>query len=269
MMAPSELEANLKAFFNINIKCSPTESGKIEIDPGVFDRGCGCRVLLDSPFCNLCRTSLEFDTYAAPLVRFWFDNPANIKRAFEFANNQSLGNPITILIGDKRTTNAEEFLSAKDSDWRTGRLSVSLSIRSDGKHNGDIAAAISMVGFVLYASGCAVESQSKAFAEGEPSTIRATRYERDPHNRAACIEHYGTTCYVCGLDLKDKYGSLADGLIEVHHKTPISSYGKSIAVDPIRDLVPLCPNCHAVVHRRNPPIDPDELARVVRRDVEQ
>lgn len=268
MMASSELEASLKAFFNIDIKCSLMKSGKIEIDPGVFDRGCGCKILLDSPFRDLCKASLEFDTYAAPLIRFWFDNPANIKRAFEFADSQSLGNPVTILVGDKRATSAEEFLSAKDSDWRMGRLSVSMSIRSDGKHSEDIAAAISMVGFVLYASGCAIDPQSEAFAEGELSTIRATRYERDPRNRTACIEHYGATCYACGLDLKDKYGSLAEGLIEVHHKVPISSYGKSIVIDPIRDLVPLCPNCHAAVHRRNPPIDPDELARVVRRDVE-
>ena len=138
MTIPSELEANLRAFFGIDIKCSQTESGKIEINPGVFERGGGCKVVLETPFRDLCRASIEFDTCAAPLIRSWFDNPCNIEKAFEFAAHQALGNPVTILVGDKRATSAKEFLSMKNSDWRSGRLSALLAIRSDGKNSGDI-----------------------------------------------------------------------------------------------------------------------------------
>lgn len=34
-------------------------------------------------------------------------------------------------------------------------------------------------------------------------------------------------------------------------------------MDPIHDLVPLCPNCHNVIHRTNPPLSLDRLIQVI------
>jgi 5-methylcytosine-specific restriction protein A len=30
---------------------------------------------------------------------------------------------------------------------------------------------------------------------------------------------------------------------------PISTIGKEYLLDPVKDLVPVCPNCHAMLHR--------------------
>ncbi len=40
------------------------------------------------------------------------------------------------------------------------------------------------------------------------------------------------------------------GFIHVHHLKPQSSRGGEYEIDPVLDLVPVCPNCHAVMHRR-------------------
>jgi 5-methylcytosine-specific restriction protein A len=78
--------------------------------------------------------------------------------------------------------------------------------------------------------------------------------ERNLEARRRCIEHYGARCVVCGLDFGKVYGEVAEGLIHVHHLKPISEVGESYVIDPVEDLRPVCPNCHAVIHlRREPP----------------
>ena len=91
------------------------------------------------------------------------------------------------------------------------------------------------------------------FAEGAVTQVLVNRYERDPAARTRCLEHFGPICAVCGLELADNYGPEVAGLIHVHHLTPIAQVGGPASVDPIRDLRPVCPNCHAVIHSTNPP----------------
>lgn len=79
------------------------------------------------------------------------------------------------------------------------------------------------------------------------------RYERDRRNRAAALAIHGYSCKSCGTDMSALYGQAAIGLIEVHHVTPVSVLGPGYRINPMTDLVPLCPNCHSVVHRRCPP----------------
>jgi hypothetical protein len=86
------------------------------------------------------------------------------------------------------------------------------------------------------------------FYEGACKRVTVNAYERDRKARWLCIEHYGAACFVCGFTFKDVYGEEADGLIHVHHLTPLATVGSEYAVDPITDLRPLCPNCHAVAH---------------------
>ncbi len=51
------------------------------------------------------------------------------------------------------------------------------------------------------------------------------------------------------MSLGDVYGNIGEGYIEVHHLNPISQTEGSHKVDPTTDLVPLCANCHAMIHR--------------------
>ena len=88
--------------------------------------------------------------------------------------------------------------------------------------------------------------------EGAMVQVFANRYERDRHARDKCIEHYGTDCFICGFSFIKTYGEKADGIVYVHHLRPLADIGEEHDVDPIKDLRPVCPNCHTVLQWRIP-----------------
>jgi hypothetical protein len=90
--------------------------------------------------------------------------------------------------------------------------------------------------------------ETKSLKEGTKRQRTITSYDRNPEARDACIEHYGTACSICGFDFGGVYGPLADGFIHVHHLSMISEAGGERGVDPIKDLRPVCANCHEVIH---------------------
>lgn len=95
--------------------------------------------------------------------------------------------------------------------------------------------------------------------EGGRVRIEVNRYERSTINRAACIEIHGAICKACGFDFGAVYGGIGSGFIEVHHVEPVSGIAPGTVVDPARDLMPLCSNCHSMIHRRKPPFSMEEL----------
>ncbi|MGF6965730.1 5-methylcytosine-specific restriction protein A [Paraburkholderia sp. WC7.3g] len=99
--------------------------------------------------------------------------------------------------------------------------------------------------------------------EGAKMRVEVNRYERSPVNRNACIAYFGMQCTICGFDFLAFYGELGRDFIEVHHTTPVSSLGGSYQVDPKKDLVPVCPNCHAMLHRKTPPLSIEELREII------
>lgn len=106
----------------------------------------------------------------------------------------------------------------------------------------------------------------RGLPEGARLTVQVNRYERDSRNRAAALAIHGYTCKACDVDMQERYGDTAAGLIEIHHTTPVSQLGPGYIVDPRTDLVPLCPNCHAVAHRRSPPFAVAELRALLRKE---
>jgi 5-methylcytosine-specific restriction protein A len=105
------------------------------------------------------------------------------------------------------------------------------------------------------------------YPEGAKMTVVVNRYERDPRNRRACIDHYGCRCQACGMDFGETYGPLAEGFIHVHHRKPVSEMGEDYVVDPVKDLIPLCSNCHVMVHHLG--VTPEMLKRIIRPEVER
>jgi 5-methylcytosine-specific restriction protein A len=100
----------------------------------------------------------------------------------------------------------------------------------------------------------------RQFIEGAVQQVFVNRYERDPEARRKCIEIFGSSCKACGLNMALVYGpDIARDYIHVHHVVPLHSIKEDYIVDPGKDLVPLCPNCHAMVHQSNPPLPVDEL----------
>jgi 5-methylcytosine-specific restriction protein A len=100
--------------------------------------------------------------------------------------------------------------------------------------------------------------------EGARYRVTVNAYERDPHARARCIEEHGTSCVICGFSFVAAYGPVGDGFIHVHHVRPLSEIGEEYEVDPIQDLRPVCPNCHAMLHRRVPAYSIDEVRAFLR-----
>lgn len=105
----------------------------------------------------------------------------------------------------------------------------------------------------------------QTFPEGAVARVTVNRYERDPAARKKCLVQYGHQCSVCDLDFEDKYGDIGKDFIHVHHLRELSSVGPGYEVDPIEDLRPVCPNCHAMLHKRHPAFTPEELRRMLRR----
>ncbi|HYV37563.1 MAG TPA: HNH endonuclease [Gemmataceae bacterium] len=95
--------------------------------------------------------------------------------------------------------------------------------------------------------------------EGAISVISVNAYERNLEARRQCIAHYGESCSICGFNFGTVYGDMAMGFIHVHHLRSLSEIGHEYVVDPVEDLRPVCPNCHAVLHRRIPPYGIGEI----------
>jgi HNH endonuclease len=116
---------------------------------------------------------------------------------------------------------------------------------SDKKETGSEATTILLRHLNIEPSEVAPGEQ---ITEGAARQVLVNRYERDARARKLCIAHYGSTCTVCKFDFGVVYGQFAAGFIHVHHIKPLSEVGREYSVDPVRDLRPVCPNCHAVLH---------------------
>lgn len=104
----------------------------------------------------------------------------------------------------------------------------------------------------------------KIYQEGAQKSITVNAYERNREAREKCIKHFGTKCIVCNFDFEETYGDLGAGFIHVHHITPLSvKKGKKYKVDPLKDIVPVCPNCHAMIHRRKKALSINELKKML------
>jgi predicted HNH restriction endonuclease len=95
--------------------------------------------------------------------------------------------------------------------------------------------------------------------EGAVCRVSVNAYERNPEARRQCIEAHGTSCCICGFSFGAVYGEVAEGYIHVHHLRSLSEIGGEYVVDPVTDLRPVCPNCHAVLHRRIPAFTIEEV----------
>jgi 5-methylcytosine-specific restriction protein A len=110
--------------------------------------------------------------------------------------------------------------------------------------------------------------ETKSFHEGTTKQVKVNVYERNAEARAICIKKYGASCSVCGFDFGKKFGEIGAGFIHVHHLKPLSEICKGYKLNPIEDLRPVCPNCHAMIHQRKPePYTIEELKAILKQAV--
>jgi 5-methylcytosine-specific restriction enzyme A len=101
------------------------------------------------------------------------------------------------------------------------------------------------------------------YQEGAKHSILVNAYERNLQARAACIKHFGAKCSVCGFKFEDNYGDLFKDYIHVHHLMLLSQIGEKYTLNPLTDLRPVCPNCHAIIHKKDPPYTIDEVKEFI------
>lgn len=103
------------------------------------------------------------------------------------------------------------------------------------------------------------------FWEGGATRILVNKYERDRGARRECIKRLGAICKVCEFDFQERYGALGVGFIHIHHIVPIASIKANYQVDPSKDLVPVCPNCHCMIHKKTPAYTVLELKQIIKK----
>lgn len=139
---------------------------------------------------------------------------------------------------------------------RLGTL-VTFEKRQDEWHwlmRPEVAQALELLGWVETTDLLFPEeiAPTTALVEGAVCRVLVNAYERNREARRRCIERYGPSCCICGFNFGDVYGDVVEGCIQVHHLRPLSEVGGEYIVDPVADLRPVCPNCHAVLHSRRP-----------------
>ena len=103
----------------------------------------------------------------------------------------------------------------------------------------------------------------KTYTEGTPNQVSVTKYERNPFARKKCLEHYGSTCVVCDFNFEKTYGQIGENFIHVHHLTQVATVGQTYEIDPIKDLRPVCPNCHSIIHRQKIPMTIENVKQLI------
>jgi hypothetical protein len=107
------------------------------------------------------------------------------------------------------------------------------------------------------------ELDNKKYWEGMATKINVNRYERDPDARKDCLKVHGFSCCVCDFNFEQIYGELGKGYIHVHHITPLSEIREGYQPNPHTDLIPVCPNCHAMIHSKRKTLSVDELKDLI------
>jgi 5-methylcytosine-specific restriction enzyme A len=106
------------------------------------------------------------------------------------------------------------------------------------------------------------------YVEGATKRVVVNAYERNEKARSACLIHHGYSCVVCEFNFESRVGAIGAEFIHVHHLTPISSQMELYEIDPINELLPVCPNCHAMLHKSHPPFTIEELKALIRKGCE-
>ena len=101
------------------------------------------------------------------------------------------------------------------------------------------------------------------YIEGAVLQVNINKYERDLNARKECLHHHKAICKVCAIDFSKVYGKIGINFIHIHHLIPISSLKRRYKINATNDLIPVCPNCHAMLHKKNPPYTVKELKEIM------
>jgi len=107
------------------------------------------------------------------------------------------------------------------------------------------------------------EISDTSLLEGAKKRIIVNAYERNLKARKKCIEKYGYNCFICKFNFEKKYGEIGKEFIHVHHLKALSEIQEEYEVNPLEDLRPVCPNCHAMLHRKEPAYSIEDIQNIL------
>jgi len=108
------------------------------------------------------------------------------------------------------------------------------------------------------------EGMALEYVEGNRQIVTTNRYERNPKLRQQCLDYFGNSCQICGFNFEKTYGKLGRDFCHIHHIQPLGESLSPRKINPIVDLIPLCANCHYMLHRKSPVLKPDELKKLIK-----
>lgn len=148
----------------------------------------------------------------------------------------------------------EEIPESKKSNyWRVSVRKISRSVFDNIVLNAITSAPLSLSDAVPKQNEIENEKDEESlfsYEEGKKSSKFVTVYERNPKLKQQAKALHGTTCFGCGFNFGEFYGEYGQDFIHIHHVVPVSLFGKSKRVDPKTDLIPVCANCHSIIHRK-------------------
>lgn len=269
MVNEYKIRSEITNELGINVSVSVeklTDQIRISVRPTDFNTNRGF-VIISSLKWRTLRTWLTFDDFAGHIMHH-IDSDINLKILFiDFF--KSLTGSLSDLHSECYINGSSihnETESWKRIEIAIERATIKIGDRDENSYIIEqtlILLQSILLCFELVPLEVAEETVVYGLPEGAMTRMVINKYERSKLNRSVCIRHFGPICQACGFNFEELYGILGKGFINVHHIIPVSKIGKEYIINPIRDLVPLCPNCHAMVHQTDPPVDLYQLIEII------
>jgi hypothetical protein len=226
-------------------------------------------------FVNFLRAA-NISSKARDILLAHYSAPDHIARTSEIAHALSIDMLVVNSIYGRLGKRAVNFLGI---DLPSGAIPshVFSSFNSEHGHwsscmHDSVAKAIELVGWDnearqrfgnFFSEQLDQEAATQAYFEGRLIEARLIARSRNGLARQACIDRHGTSCAVCGFDFGVVYGGHGAGFIEVHHLIRVSSHDEEHQIDSVKDLCPVCANCHRMLHRSNKPLSVEQLKSII------
>jgi putative restriction endonuclease len=201
------------------------------------------------------RLSPEPHYFGSAVIGNSIPDPGNPKNSYcEILDYKPFANAVPIRIGSKLLEVIPD--TKRTNYWRDGVRQTAREVYES------IISHATVTDYVPKLSDPEGDFDSYGGTEGTKKQRYTTYYERRPYYRNKAIEIHGLSCMVCGTNFQNRYGSHGSGFIHVHHNKPVAQTGPT-RINPATDMSVLCPNCHAMVHRRkNQTLTVDELRTI-------
>ncbi len=269
---PNSLKSRILAILSLDVDVIESSSGireelQIRATDEAFQKPNGWAITSEV-FTQSAFFKFGFDSQAKNLQDFYVARLSEVAPYWHLAESelQAIGLNLEIIVnGLSSRLTALNHSTRVESLEVSGRLDVvdeNLKLIPVDEIESYLIRFVSLVLLPLIPDDTDIEygdSSEIGMPEGAVTKVLVNKYERSPRNRAACLAHYGSSCQGCGFSFAEKYGEIASGYIHVHHLVPISQIGHDYIVNPIEDLIPLCPNCHAAIHLQSPPFNLEQL----------